>query len=56
MSRSAALLVAGLSLFPATWAEAFDACRFTIDSLKKTVPIWEKEYYGDGELWIEEHP
>ena len=34
-------------------APAFEACRFAIDSLKKTVPIWKKEYYEDGEVWIE---
>jgi molybdopterin synthase catalytic subunit len=32
---------------------AFDACRFAIDTLKKTVPIWKKEYYEDGGVWIE---
>jgi molybdopterin synthase catalytic subunit len=34
-------------------AEAFEACRFAIDSLKTTVPIWKKEHYEDGEIWIE---
>jgi molybdopterin synthase catalytic subunit len=32
---------------------AFDACRFAIDTLKKIVPIWKKEFYDDGEIWIE---
>ncbi len=32
---------------------AFDACRYAIDTLKKIVPIWKKEYYEDGEIWIE---
>jgi molybdopterin synthase catalytic subunit len=32
---------------------AFEACRFAIDTLKKTVPIWKKEFYEDGEAWIE---
>jgi molybdopterin synthase catalytic subunit len=32
---------------------AFEACRFAIDTLKKIVPIWKKEYYEDGEIWIE---
>ncbi len=36
-------------------APAFDACRFAIDTLKKTVPIWKKEFYEDGEVWIEEN-
>ncbi len=33
--------------------DAFDACRFAIDTLKTTVPIWKKEHYLDGEVWIE---
>lgn len=32
---------------------AFDACRFAIDTLKKTVPIWKKEYFDDGAVWAE---
>ncbi len=32
---------------------AFDACRSTIDRLKKTVPIWKKEYFADGAVWVE---
>jgi molybdopterin synthase catalytic subunit len=31
---------------------AFQACRFAIDRLKETVPIWKKEYYEGGEVWI----
>jgi MoaE-MoaD fusion protein len=34
-------------------APAFEASRFAIDTLKKTVPIWKKEFYEDGEIWIE---
>ncbi len=33
-------------------AEAFAACRFVIDTLKKTVPIWKKEYFEGGEAWV----
>jgi len=33
-------------------AEAFAACRYVIDELKKTVPIWKKELFEGGELWI----
>ncbi|GIW40701.1 MAG: molybdenum cofactor biosynthesis protein D/E [Candidatus Binatia bacterium] len=33
-------------------AEAFEACRFAIDRLKETVPIWKKEFFEGGELWI----
>jgi molybdopterin synthase catalytic subunit len=32
---------------------AFDACRFAIDTLKKTVPIWKKEYFADGAVWAD---
>ena len=32
---------------------AFDACRFAIDKIKEIVPIWKKEFYEDGEVWIE---
>ena len=32
---------------------AFDACRFAIDTIKQVVPIWKKEFYEDGEVWIE---
>jgi molybdopterin synthase catalytic subunit/molybdopterin converting factor small subunit len=34
-------------------AAAFDACRFAIDRLKRTVPIWKKEFFDDGEIWVE---
>lgn len=33
-------------------SEAFEACRFAIDRLKEIVPIWKKEYFEGGELWI----
>ncbi len=33
--------------------EAFEACRFAIDTLKKSVPIWKKEFYADGAVWLE---
>src|SRR6266851_3257601 len=34
-------------------AAAFDACRFAIDKLKSTVPIWKKEFFRDGAAWAE---
>jgi molybdopterin synthase catalytic subunit len=37
-------------------AEAFDACRFAIDTLKQTVPIWKKEVATDGEYWVDDRP
>ena len=36
-------------------AEAFEACRFAIDTLKRTVPIWKKEVSTDGEYWVDDH-
>lgn len=35
---------------------AFDACQFAINTLKETVPIWKKEYFEDGEIWVNSHP
>jgi molybdopterin synthase catalytic subunit len=32
--------------------EAFDACKYAIDTLKATVPIWKKEVFADGEVWV----
>ncbi len=32
--------------------EAFEACHFAIDVLKETVPIWKKEHFEDGEVWV----
>ena len=37
-------------------ADAFAACRFAIDSLKQSVPIWKKEYRPDGSYWVEGCP
>lgn len=34
-------------------AEAFEACRYIIDTVKNTVPIWKKEFYTDGSVWVE---
>jgi len=33
-------------------AEAFEACRYAIERLKQIAPIWKKEVYDDGEVWI----
>jgi len=35
---------------------AFDACQYAIDTLKETAPIWKKEYFDDGEVWVNAHP
>ncbi|MDH3649822.1 MAG: molybdenum cofactor biosynthesis protein MoaE [Saprospiraceae bacterium] len=36
--------------------EAFEACQYAIDTLKETVPIWKKEIFEDGEVWVAAHP
>jgi molybdopterin synthase catalytic subunit len=35
---------------------AFEACQYAIDTLKETVPIWKKEFFDDGEVWVAAHP
>lgn len=35
---------------------AFEACEYCIDTLKETVPIWKKEIFEDGEVWVAAHP
>ncbi len=35
---------------------AFEACQYCIDTLKETVPIWKKEIFEDGEIWVAAHP
>jgi molybdopterin synthase catalytic subunit len=37
-------------------AAAFEACRYAIDTLKTTVPIWKKEVFEDGAIWVAAHP
>ena len=37
-------------------AAAFEACRYIIDTLKEIVPIWKKEIFEDGEVWVAAHP
>jgi molybdopterin synthase catalytic subunit len=37
-------------------AQAFDACRWLIDTLKRTVPIWKKETFVDGVVWADGEP
>jgi len=36
--------------------EAFRACRFCLDELKRITPIWKRETTPEGEIWVEEHP
>ena len=36
--------------------ESFEACQYAIDTLKQTVPIWKKEIFEDGEVWVAAHP
>lgn len=35
---------------------AFEACKYIIDTIKEQVPIWKKEVYEDGEVWVAAHP
>lgn len=37
-------------------ASAFTACQYCIDTLKQTVPIWKKEVFEDGAVWVAAHP
>jgi molybdopterin synthase catalytic subunit len=36
-------------------AESFAACQWIIENLKKVVPIWKKEFYQDGNIWVAAH-
>ena len=35
--------------------EAFESCIYLVDRLKETVPIWKKEVFEDGEIWVDAH-
>ena len=45
-----------IAVFSEHRAPAFEACRFLIDTLKRTVPIWKKEYFADGAVWADGEP
>jgi molybdopterin synthase catalytic subunit len=45
-----------VAVFSAHRAAAFDACRWLIDTLKQTVPIWKKEFFEDGAVWAQGDP
>ena len=45
-----------IAVFSPHRAAAFDACRWLIDFLKRTVPIWKKEYFEDGAVWADGEP
>ena len=45
-----------IAVFAAHRAAAFDACRWLIDTLKQTVPIWKKEFFEDGAVWAQGEP
>ncbi|MBU6152798.1 MAG: molybdenum cofactor biosynthesis protein MoaE [Bdellovibrionales bacterium] len=58
--RTGKLAVGELSVLIAVFtphrAQAFEACRFVIEELKKRAPIWKKEFYRDGETeWLKGH-
>ena len=42
----------GIAVSAAHRAEAFEACHWLIDRLKEIVPIWKKEHYRGGTVWI----
>ena len=43
----------GMAVAAAHRAEAFDACRWLLDTLKETVPIWKREFFRGGDHWVE---
>jgi molybdopterin synthase catalytic subunit len=45
-----------IAVYSAHRAAAFDACRWIIDTLKKAVPIWKKEFFSDGAVWADGEP
>ena len=45
-----------IAVYSAHRAAAFEACRWLIDTLKKTVPIWKKEFFEDGAVWADGDP
>jgi len=49
-----AVVVVGVSA--AHRAECFEACKFLIDTLKETVPIWKKEVFKNKTVWVSAHP
>lgn len=57
--RSGILTVGEVSVVIVTCAPhrkaAFESCEYIINTLKQTVPIWKKEVYDDGEVWVSAH-
>jgi MoaE-MoaD fusion protein len=45
-----------IAVFSAHRAAAFESCRWLIDTLKRTVPIWKREYFDDGAVWADGEP
>ena len=45
-----------ISVSSAHRSVAFEACQYAIDTLKETVPIWKKEFFEDGAIWVAAHP
>ena len=45
-----------IAVYSAHRGPAFEACRWLIDTLKRTVPIWKKEYFEDGAVWADGEP
>jgi len=45
-----------IAVFSPHRAAAFEACRWLIDTLKQTIPIWKKEFFTDGAVWADGEP
>ena len=43
----------GIAIATPHRAESFQACQYAIDRLKQIVPIWKKEYFEDGAVWVQ---
>ena len=54
--RTEAIAKHGVRVASAHRGAAFDACRWVIDTLKKTVPIWKHEQFVDGAVWSDGEP
>lgn len=58
--RTGDLAIGDIAVIVAAGAEhrdaAFAAAREAIEELKRTVPIWKKEHFADGSVWLEDHP
>lgn len=54
--RNVGEVCVAISVSSAHRKDCFIACQFIIDELKRTVPIWKKEFYDGGSVWVSAHP